>query len=179
MASRISCWSVSAVRRFSSSATRLSNDEVRQLLTSRIKDAMKSRNQLASTTLRSILSEVNNADKTSNAPIPSSAIVAIIRKAHLRRTESASVFDTNSRPDLAEKELKEAAILDEFLPALLTSEQIDNHVNEILATIAPEERSPKAVGRIFKTFYSKVDRSTVDSELVKSRVNAILSAHTS
>ncbi|KAF9264202.1 GatB YqeY domain-containing protein [Marasmius fiardii PR-910] len=179
MASRFSAWYLTA-RTFSSSATRKSDNDIRQVLTSRIKDALKSKNQIASTTLRSVLSQVNAADKTSKAgPITSSVILGIMRKAHAQRVEAANTFTTNSRPDLAEKELKEAAILNEFLPPLLTPEQIDNHLHEILSTLPPDQqKSPKAVGAIFKIFYSKVDRSSVDTDLVKNRLNGILSTDT-
>ncbi|KAG7090868.1 hypothetical protein E1B28_009949 [Marasmius oreades] len=175
-----SAWSryMASARRFSSS---VDNNDIRRLLTLRIKDAMKSKNQVASTTLRTVLSQVNAADKTSKAgPISPSAILAIMRKAHAQRLDSAHTFNTNSRPDLADKELKEASILNDFLPPLLSPEQIDNHLHEILSTLQSDQRkSPKAAGTIFKIFYSKIDKSSVDTELVKNRLNAIISAGTS
>ncbi|KAK7035236.1 hypothetical protein VNI00_012003 [Paramarasmius palmivorus] len=163
---------LSLARRYTSAA----ENDLRKVLTSRIKDAMKSKNQLASTTLRSVLSEINAADKAATSPVPTGAIISIIRKAHARRNDSAAQFTQASRPDLAEKELKEAEILSDFLPPLLGQDQIDSHIQEVISTLTPQEKAagPKITGKIFKSFYGKVDKSTVDPELVKKRVGVLL-----
>lgn len=131
---------------------------------------------------QSVLSEVYAADKARPEPAPSSAIVSILRKAALRRTETAAEYEKASRLDLAEKERREASLLQAFLPPLLPEADIDRVLREVLAeqnTPAGESNSRKALGVVFKAFYAKIDRSSVDSELVRVRAEALLaeSAH--
>jgi len=162
---------VGKVRFFTEAAT----DDIRGRLLSEVKTAMKNKDSFTSTTLRAVLSEVYAADKTSPSQISSSAIISIIRKATLRRTDSAAQFTGASRPDLAEKENREADILSAFLPPLLAESEIDRVLRDVLAEHKPEGDPRRALGQVFKTFYAKVDKSTVDTNLVKSRAEILLS----
>jgi uncharacterized protein YqeY len=90
------------------------------------------------------------------------------------QTDSAAQFIGASRPDLAEKEKREADILSTFLPPLLGESEIDRALREVLAEHKPEGDSRKALGKVFKAFYSKVDKSTVDAELVKHRAEILI-----
>jgi len=153
------------------------NADIRQRLMSEIKSALKNKDNVTSTTLRAVLSEVHAADKASSEPVGTSTIVSIIRKAALRRTEAAEQFAKASRNDLAEKEKKEISILSTFIPPLLPDAEIERILREILseqlfATDAPG----KAFGKLSKTFYSKVDKSTVDPTVVKKTAEALLSS---
>ncbi|KAK7472892.1 hypothetical protein VKT23_001000 [Stygiomarasmius scandens] len=150
--------------------------EIRDVLSARVKDAMKAKNSFASTTLRSILAEINSADKVADSKISSSAIVTILRKASARRQDAAAQFKEASRPDLAEKELREAELLSEFLPPLLSETDIDIKIRESITAlgIIPPTNDRKALGQLFKHLYAHVDRSSVDTDLVKRRVETAL-----
>lgn len=156
--------------------------------------------------MQSVLSEVYSADKTQPQPLASSAIASILRKAVSRRvssplitnptnplnfltcipekiyemqTDAASEFDKASRADLAEKERKEAEFLQALLPPLLPESDIDRTLQEVFAEqgINPGEGDPrKTLGKMFKGFYAKIDRSSVDPDLVKRRADALLSS---
>jgi len=147
--------------------------DVRIRLTAAVKTAMKNKDTLASTTLRAVLAEVYAADKASNdEKVSSSTVFSILRKAAARRTESATQFTAAARPDLAEKELHEANLLSQFLPALISEAEIDSHLQKILDRL-PYGWKP---GIIFKEFYSVVDKSTVDPVMVKKRLDVLLTA---
>ncbi|KAJ3931591.1 MAG: Yqey-like protein-domain-containing protein [Lentinula lateritia] len=152
------------------------SQEIRDVLQARVKDAMRTKNVSASTTLRSILAEINAADKAANKPVPSSNIMSILRKASAQRHDAATQYTQADRPDLAEKELAEASLLEQFLPPLLSSVEIDKNIQDILNSLSHTSGDDprKAMGKIFKEFYNRVDRSLVDAELVKIRVNLAL-----
>ncbi|KAG6866611.1 hypothetical protein C0991_000721 [Blastosporella zonata] len=135
---------------------------------------MQAKDAIMSTTLRAVLSEVYAADKVANDKVPSSTIASILRKAVIRRNEAAAKFVQASRQDLADKELQEARILETFLPALLSKADIDTTLREVIESLPAETRSQKSLGQIFKLFYQKVDRSTVDTNLVKERAEVLL-----
>ncbi|THH15473.1 hypothetical protein EW146_g4998 [Bondarzewia mesenterica] len=166
--SRITC------RRAFSEATAA---DVRARLLADLKSSMKTKDTFASTTIRSILAEVYNADKaSSDEKISSSAITSLIRKAAARRADSTSQFIQASRPDLAEKEQREAEFLSSFLPPLLPEADVDRVLREVISEQSVEAQSDprKALGKVFKAFYSKVDKSTVDPGVVKRRAETLL-----
>ncbi|KAI6098941.1 GatB/YqeY domain-containing protein [Pisolithus croceorrhizus] len=133
---------------------------------------------VTSTTLRSVLSEVYNLDKATGSKAPSPAVVGVLRKAVSRRTESATEFTRCSRPDLAEKESREAEIIAAFLPPLLSETEVNCALEEAVGECVTDGVNPRQVlGRILKAFYSKVDKSIVDSGFVKRRAEALVNAH--
>ncbi|KAJ7675106.1 GatB YqeY domain-containing protein [Mycena rosella] len=144
--------------------------DVRTELVSAVKAAMKSKDAVASTTLRGVLAEVYSADKAANTQVPSTAIITILRKAAARRNESAAQYTAAARLDLAERENLEVKLLSRFLPPLLSEADIDKHLREILDGLP----KPPKPGQVFKLFYSIVDKSTVDSEMVKKRLDVLL-----
>ncbi|KAK7685352.1 hypothetical protein QCA50_011716 [Cerrena zonata] len=106
--------------------------DVRSQILSELKAAMKAKNTVKSTTIRSVLTEVYSVDKQKSELIPSNKIQDIIRKAVDRRTQVAEEYVKAMRPDLAEKELTEAAVLAEFLPPQLSEEEIDRVLREVI-----------------------------------------------
>ena len=145
--------------------------------------------------IQSVLSEVYSADKISKGKkIDSSVIATLIRKACTRRVrtsdfcpfvthslaqlDSADQFHQAFRPDLVAKERQEADFLARFLPPLLPEAEI----NCILKGVISEQLSEthvdprKSIGKVYKSFYAKVDRASVDPDLVRRRAEALLAA---
>jgi len=92
----------------------------------------------------------------------------------LFQTESASQFVKGERPDLANKEAREAEIISALLPPMLSEAEIDKVLSEVISS-SPRDSNPKNFfGLVFKSFYSKVDKANVDPDLVKSRAEALL-----
>ncbi|KAI0666718.1 GatB/YqeY domain-containing protein [Trametes maxima] len=154
--------------------------DVRPRLMQELKEAMKSKDTVKSTTIRSVLSEVYAADKAASGTAPPSAVIGILRKAATRRTDAAAEFTKAARQDLAEKEHQEAAILHAFLPPLLPQADIDRVLTEVIASPTISEAvskgpAQKVLGQVFKAFYTQIDKSSVDPELVRQRAQALLS----
>lgn len=88
--------------------------------------------------------------------------------------DSAGQFIKASRPDLAQKEQREADILSAFLPPLMSETDIDHVLNEVIAETTLDGEPRKILGQVYKSFYSKVDKSNVDTETVKRKAEALL-----
>ncbi|KAJ3518138.1 hypothetical protein NLJ89_g60 [Agrocybe chaxingu] len=141
---------------------------------------MKNRDTVASTTLRSVLSEINSAEKSSkDGNLSSSAMTVIIRKAVQRRVEAAFAFHDGKRPDLAAKEEKEVELLSKFLPPLLSVEDIDMHLKVAMRRLPAGSDPKRSLGLALKEFYSKTDKSTVEAHLVKERAQVLLQSNAS
>jgi len=167
-------WPAVTVLRHNSTA---SSNDFRARLMNEIKTAMKAKNTTASTVFRSALSEINNADKWAKQPLSSSAMIGVVRKAIQCRHEAAVKFKEANRADLAEKEEREADLLNSILPPLMTVEQIDKHLNMVLTSLPTGSDPKRSMGIIFKEFYARVDQGTVTGELVKQRIKVVTGAN--
>jgi uncharacterized protein YqeY len=92
----------------------------------------------------------------------------------LAQHDSAIQFINASRPDLAQKEHREADILAAFLPPLMSEADIDRVLNEVIAETTLDGDPRKILGQVYKAFYSKVDKSNVDTNTVKRKAEALL-----
>lgn len=91
-----------------------------------------------------------------------------------QKTDAAAKFMQASRPDLAEKEDREAEILAKFLPPLLSEAEVDRILTEIIESLPVGVEKAKSTGRIFKEFYLKADQSRVNPNVVKQRTAEML-----
>ncbi|CCM04366.1 uncharacterized protein FIBRA_06539 [Fibroporia radiculosa] len=159
--------------------------DVRAQLTTELKAAMRSKNTMKSTAIRSVLAELylrSSEKQSSDGQVPSAPSFARARWANPiihEQTESAAEFEKASRSDLAQKEKDEADLLQAFVPPLLPEAEIDRVLRQVFSEhpqLAGEASSRKALGLVYKAFYTKVDRSSVDSDLVRKRAEALLAA---
>ncbi|KAG7446449.1 GatB/YqeY domain-containing protein [Guyanagaster necrorhizus] len=148
---------------------------IREQLTAGVKNALKNKDPFTSTLLRSVLSEVYAADKA-KGPVSQSTIVSIMRKAVARRNEAIDQYTKANRQDLVDKESKEATALAAFLPPLLSEAEIDTRLRAAIEAegISADNDPRKSAGKIMKAFYAAVDKSGVDTPLVKQRLDILL-----
>lgn len=76
---------------------------------------------------------------------------------------------------MAEHERAEADILATFLPPVLSATEVERILREVIAENDTAPGDKRALGQVFKAFYAKVDRSSVDTDLVKKTADALLS----
>lgn len=170
-----------AFRRARRFATRSADDsqELRTRLMSHIKAALKARDSLTASTLRSVLADVQAADKVhKEGQINASAVRLFIAKGIARRHDAASQYDKAKRPELAIKERQEALILQNLLPPAMSDSKIDEVLKQIIASLSTSTKQP-SLGQLFKSFYTQVDKSVVRPDVLKQRALALLAAASS
>ncbi len=88
--------------------------------------AMKSRDELTTSTLRMALTAVRNAETAGDAAkvLSDDEVLAVLTKEAKKRREAATAFSGAGRTDQAAKEIAEGEILDRYLPAQLSDEEI-------------------------------------------------------
>ncbi|CAE6448618.1 unnamed protein product [Rhizoctonia solani] len=150
--------------------------DVRTRLRDELKQAMKAKDSFRSTTIRSALAEITNADKANKGtPIANDSILSLLQKSIARRTESASQFRSASRNDLAEKEDAECQVLSAFLPAQLNEEEVENRLREAFSKLENTTGNPGAlVGRLMKAFYETTERASVQADAVSKKAREII-----
>ena len=99
-----------------------------------IKDAMRSKDKVRLATLRDAKSKfVLEQTKTGTIEELSDAeVIKILSKLQRQRLDTAEVYKTQDRSDLAEDELAQAAVLADFLPKAMSEEEIKAKVEEII-----------------------------------------------
>lgn len=138
--------------------------------------AMKAREELRLSVVRSMITAFTNelvakGRKPSDQLNDDEALVVLKRLAK-QRMDSAEQFDKGGRPELAEKERKELAIIEAYLPARASREAIEKAVREKMTEMNVTDKSGagKLMGAIMKTL-----GSTADGNEVKAVVFGLLS----
>lgn len=136
--------------------------------------AIKSKDTIRVSALRSIKAAITEAKTAANGKkeLEDSDIVKIIQKLAKQREESAAIYKEHSRDDLANNELAELNVLNDFLPKKLTEDEliavIEKFIKELNATTIKD--MGKVIGSINKEYMGKVDGSVV-AKLVKSKLS--------
>ncbi|MET1061769.1 MAG: GatB/YqeY domain-containing protein, partial [Aeromicrobium sp.] len=88
--------------------------------------SMKARDALRTSTLRMVLTAITNAEVSGKEvrELSDEDVITVLGAEAKKRREAAQAFADGDRPELAEKETAEAAILAEYLPAQLSTEEI-------------------------------------------------------
>ncbi len=118
------------------------------LISEEIKKAMLAREKVRLEALRGIKKEFLEAKtaKGANGELSDDTAMKIMVKMVKQRKESAAIYTANNRPELAENELAEAAVIEEFLPAQLSGEELEAELKAIIAELGAE--GPQAMGKV-------------------------------
>ncbi|WP_165040924.1 GatB/YqeY domain-containing protein [Dysgonomonas sp. ZJ709] len=113
-----------------------------------IKDAMRAKDKISLEALRGIKKEFLEAKtaKGANDELSDEAAIQIIQKMAKQRRDSAEIYNEQSRPELAEKELAELAVLEKYLPKQLSQDELDAKIAEIIAQTGA--LSPADMGKV-------------------------------
>jgi uncharacterized protein YqeY len=100
-----------------------------------MKNAMRAKDTVALEALRAIKSELLLAQTSSGSKeeITEAEEIKILQKLVKMRKDSASIFTAQNRPDLAEPELAQIAIIEKFLPAQLSEAEVEAVIAKIIA----------------------------------------------
>ena len=100
-----------------------------------IKNAMRAKDTVALEALRAIKSELLLAQTATGSKQEISEVdeIKILQRLVKMRKDSAEIFTTQNRPDLAEPELAQIAVIEKFLPAQLSEEEVETVVAKIIA----------------------------------------------
>ena len=120
-----------------------------------IKTAMRARDPVALNALRALKTALTNAaiEKSLGATLDPGEAVAVVRKQVKQRQDSFAQYEAAERPDLAGVEQAEIAVLERYLPAALSAEELDELIS---AAIAETGATSKAeLGKVIKLAQEK------------------------
>jgi len=148
---------------------------MRDTLETRLKDAMRAKDEFSVLVLRGLLNAIHNREiefKGQGREIDEESILEVIAKEQKKRAEAARLYKDGGRNDLAHKEEKEAEFINQFLPAQLSDEELAKEVKSAMASF--KNPTIKDMGAIMKEVMSKV-KGRADGSRVSQRIKELLS----
>lgn len=139
--------------------------------------AMKARDKTRSSTLRMVLAAITKAEVAGKEPreLTDADVTDVLAKEAKQRREAAEAFTQGGREDSAEKELAEAAIISEFLPAQLSEAELTQLVEATIDELGVAQEGMRAMGKVMGALQPKI-AGRADGGVVAGLVRARLSA---
>jgi uncharacterized protein YqeY len=144
---------------------------LKETITNDIKQAMLNKNNTLRDTLRMISAEIKQLEVDKKITVSDDDVISILNKMAKQRKDSIQQFQQGGREDLASIEINELEIITTYLPAQLSEEEIDIHVNEAIASLgatSPQDMG-KVMGALKPLLNGKADMGIV-SAAVKSKL---------
>ncbi len=138
-----------------------------------IKKAMLAQDKVAMDTLRGIKKEFLEAKtaKGNNGELTDEQGVKILQKMVKQRKESAEMYKSANRPELAENEMAQVAIIEQYMPAQMSEEEIVGVLKEIIAQTGAT--SMKEMGKVMG-IASKQLAGKADGRIISEKVKQLL-----
>src|SRR3954453_4846632 len=130
--------------------------ELKDRLQADLTTSMKARDELTTATLRMVLTAIGNEEVAGKVArqLSDDEVLKVIAREAKKRREAADAFTAGGRPDRAERELAEGAVLDGYLPAQLSDDDLAALVRE--AVDEAGGGGPQAMGAVMKLVGPKV-----------------------
>jgi uncharacterized protein len=136
-----------------------------------LKDAMLAHDTERRDALRLLLASLRSAEKDLQRPLSGDEELQVLQRERKRRLEAAEAFRAGGREEQAEKEERELEVLEEFLPAQLSEDELEEIVDDVIAEVGAT--SLRQLGRVMADVMPQVagraDGSRV-SQLVREKL---------
>ena len=140
---------------------------------SHLADAMRSKDQLRLSVLRMMKSAVKNKEVDKMKALEEGEVLAVLNTMVKQRKDSVEQFRKGGREELAQKEEAEIKIIEEYLPAAASEEDIRRAVEEAIQETSAA--SMKDIGKVMKAIMARLAGKSVDgsrvSQLVKEKLS--------
>jgi uncharacterized protein YqeY len=139
-------------------------------------EAMRSKDELRLSVLRMVKSALKYKEIEKVRPLEDAESLQVLQTLMKQRRESVEQFAKGGRQDLVEKETKEIAILENYLPAAPSDDDLNAAIEA--AIVETGANSPKAMGAVIKGAKARLEGKTVDGKALSERVRERLSKMT-
>jgi uncharacterized protein YqeY len=138
-----------------------------------IKTAMLAKDKIRLEALRGVKKEFLEAKtaKGADGDLSDETAVKIIQRMIKQRKDSAAIYAEQNRPDLAEKELAEVTVLEDYLPKQLSAEELEASIKQIIAQVGAT--SAKDMGKVMGVA-TKALAGKTEGRLISEAVKRLL-----
>jgi uncharacterized protein YqeY len=145
--------------------------EAKARLHEEMREALKAGQKLRLGALRMLAASVKNREVELGHELSDEELVEVATREVKRRKEAAEAFDGGGRPELAEKERQEQAVLETYLPAQLSEDEVSALIEEAVAATGASGPGDlgKVMGYVMGKARGRVEGGTVN-RLVRARL---------
>ena len=145
---------------------------IKEHLNNDIKDAMRAKDKNLLTTLRLISAAVKQIEVDERIEVGEELMLVILDKMSKQRKESIAQYEKANRDDLVAQEQYELGIIAKYLPEPLSAAEIEQLVNEAIATTGAEKMADmgKVMGQLKAKLQGRADMTQV-SALIKAKLS--------
>lgn len=141
-----------------------------------IKDAMRAKDQIALDTLRGIISACTNElvakGRKPTDSLTEPEVITVVKRLVKQRVDAVEQFTKGGRPELAEKEAREKTIIEQFLPAMASREDVERVALEKKAELGVTDAT--GAGKLMGAVIKALD-GNADGAMVKEIVSGLFS----
>ena len=130
--------------------------------------AMKAKDELRLSVLRMVKSALKNKEIEKVRPLDDMESLQVLQTLVKQRRESVDQFTRGGRKDLADKEQKEIAIIEEYLPAAPSDDEVHHAIEAAIAEAGAD--SLKQMGAVIKAARARLEGKSVDGKVLSDRV---------
>lgn len=146
--------------------------EIREKLTADVKAAMIAKDSVKLGALRMLQAAIKNREIDMRPdPITHDEVMGVVKKLVKQRKESIDQFQQAGRQDLVDQEAAELKVLEVYLPAQMSREQIEALVTEVIASVGA--KTVKDMGPVMKEVIAK-SGGAADNKIVSEVIKAKL-----
>ena len=137
-------------------------------------DAMRNKDQLRLSCLRMMKTAVKNKEIEKMKPLDENEVIAVLNTLVKQRKDSIDQFRKGGREELAQKEEAEIRIIEEYLPAAASEQEIQQAIAQAMEETGAA--SMKDMGKVMKATLARLSGKSADgarvSQLVKDKLSA-------
>ena len=134
--------------------------------------AMKSKDEARLSAVRMIKTALKKVEVDSMKPLDEATEMQVLNSLIKQRTESAEMFRKGGRVEMAEKEEAERRLIESYMPAAATSDEMEEAIAAALAET--QVTSAKQMGVVMKAAQAKLVGKRVDGKALSEKVRARL-----
>jgi uncharacterized protein len=147
---------------------------LKEQITSDMTAAMKAQDAARTSTLRMVKAAIMNREKDGGGELTDEDVQKLLRSQVKQRRDSVEQYQKANRQDLADKELTEIAIIEDYLPQGASQAEIDQAVTDAIAETGAS--SMKDMGGVMKAAMARLAGKNADGKMVSETVKAKLSS---
>lgn len=151
--------------------------EIRAEINAKLKESLKSKDQIATSTIRLIMAAMKDRDITSRGAgkaegIEDKEILSMLQTMVKQRLESAKTYDSADRKDLADRERAEIVVIQSFMPKQLSDDEIKEKVSQKIAELNAESIKDmgKIMGALKQDYAGQMDMARAGA-IVREKLN--------
>ncbi len=149
----------------------MSESSLKDQLGSAVKDAMRNKDKIRLVTLRMAQAAIKQIEIDERRELSDEDVLKVLDKMLKQRRDAASQYDEAGRGELGDKERAEMAIIEEFMPAALTEDDLDSLIR--MAISATGAQGMQDMGRVMNELRPQV-LGRVDMGHLSTKVRAAL-----